>query len=151
LRTEPDATSYRGASDFLSTVKQANIPAHHTGQPLGAFLLTEQGCAFFVSANQMSHSYDIGNQVICQAAFTYADTGVVIDPTNVYFQFKTPARVITSYQYSVDPEVARLSEGVYTATVNVTQAGDWFYRWYSTGIGMAAGENRFNAKSSEFD
>lgn len=99
----------------------------------------------------MSNSYDIGDQVICQAVFTSASTGTVVDPTHVYFQIKDPSEHITSYEYGVDPEVAKLAAGQYTATVNVDEAGLWFYRWYSTGDGQAAGENRFDAKSSEFD
>lgn len=99
----------------------------------------------------MSHSYDIGDQVICQAVFTTAATGAAIDPTAVFFQFKTPSRVITTYQHGVGVEIQRLATGQYTVTINITEAGVWYYRWYSTGTGMAAGENVFNAKSSEFD
>jgi len=99
----------------------------------------------------MSHSYDVGDQVICQALFTSAATGAAVDPTDVYFQVKDPSGNITTYHYGVDPEVAKLAVGQYTATVNIDEAGIWYYRWYSTGIGMAAGENVFNVKSSEFD
>ena len=100
----------------------------------------------------MSHSYDIGDQVVCTAVFTNATTGAVVDPTAVYFQIKNPVTsAITTYQYGVDPEVLNPTTGTYTIAVNVTVHGIWFYRWYSTGTGMAAGEGRFDAKSSEFD
>ena len=100
----------------------------------------------------MSHSYDIGDQVVCTAVFTNATTGAAVDPTAVYFQIKKPVTsAITTYQYGVDPEVLNPTTGTYTIAVNVTVHGIWFYRWYSTGTGMAAGEGRFDAKSSEFD
>lgn len=103
----------------------------------------------------MSNSYEVGEQVICQAIFTLVSTGAVTDPTNVFFQYKTPTGsgtgIITTWQYGVDPEVAKLSTGTYTATINITRAGEWYYRWYSTGTGMAATENVFNVVSSEFD
>lgn len=99
----------------------------------------------------MSNSYDIGEQVICQATFTLVSTGAVVDPTNVFFQYKMPNGTITSWQFGVDPQVANLSTGIYTATVNITAAGIWYYRWYSTGTGMTADEGVFNVVSSEFD
>lgn len=102
----------------------------------------------------MSHSYDIGQQVICQGVFTLVSTGALVDPTNVYFQYKTAEGTITTWQYIADPQVARLSAGTYTATVTITAAGltgPWYYRWYSTGTGMAADEGRFDVVSSEFD
>jgi len=99
----------------------------------------------------MSHSYDIGDQAILTAVFTIAATGAAIDPDAVYVQIKTPSGVITSYQYGVDIEVENPSVGTYTIDVEVTEHGIWYYRWYSTGTGMAAGEGRFDAKSSEFD
>lgn len=100
----------------------------------------------------MAHSYDIGDQVVCTAVFTDADSGAAIDPTAVYFQIKTPiTKTITSYQYGVDPEVENPSVGTYTIAIALTEHGIWYYRWYSTGTGMAAGENRFDVRDSEFD
>ena len=99
----------------------------------------------------MSHSYDIGDQAVLTAVFTNATSGAAIDPTAVYVQIKTPSDVITTYQYGVDPEVTNPSTGTYQISVSITEHGIWYYRWYSTGTGMAAGEGRFDAKSSEFD
>ena len=98
------------------------------------------------------HSYDVGDQVKCEAAFTNATTGAAVDPTNVYFQIKNPqTQAITTYTYGVDPEITNPSTGSYAISVNATIHGIWFYRWYSTGTGMAAGENSFSVKDSEFD
>ncbi len=103
----------------------------------------------------MSNSYEVGEQVICQGVFTLVSTGALVDPTNVFFQYMVPTGsatgTITTWQFGVDPEVAQLSTGVYTATINITRAGLWYYRWYTTGTGMAATENVFNVVSSEFD
>jgi len=101
----------------------------------------------------VANSYYVGNQVICQAVFTLVSTGALVDPTDVYFQVKVPEPpgTITTYHYGVDPEVARLSVGTYTSTINITDDGIWYQRWYSTGTGMAAAESRIDAKPSEFD
>ena len=99
------------------------------------------------------HSYDYGDQVVSTATFTTAATGAAVDPTNVYFSFKTPVpnSVITTYHFGVDPEITNTAVGVYSVTLNITEVGDWHYRWYSTGTGRAAAEGAFNVKSSEFD
>lgn len=100
----------------------------------------------------MSNSYDIGDQVVLTGVFTNATTGAAIDPTVVYVQTKSPiTQTITSYQYGVDPEVENPSVGTYTIAIAPTEHGIWYYRWYSTGTGMASGENRFDVKDSEFD
>ena len=99
----------------------------------------------------MAHSYYVGNQVICQAVFTLVSTGALVDPTDVYFQVKEPGGTITTYHFGVDPEIANPSVGTYTATINITDDGIWYQRWYSTGTGMAAAESRIDAKPSEFD
>lgn len=97
----------------------------------------------------------MGQQVICQGIFTLVSTGALVDPTTaVFFQYKTPAGAITTATRPFggpDGAVARLSIGRYTATVTITAAGIWYYRWYSTGTGMTAGENVFNVVGSEFD
>lgn len=101
----------------------------------------------------MSHSYDIGDQAVCTAVFTNATTGAAIDPDAVFFKVKTPiTHTITTYQYGVPPlEIENPSVGTYTISVDLTEHGIWYYRWYSTGTGMAAGENRFDVRDSEFD
>ena len=99
----------------------------------------------------MAHSYDIGDQVVCTAVFTNAATGALVDPTDVYFKIKTPLGVITAYHYGVGPEITNPSTGTYQIGVTITEHGIWYYRWYSTGTGMAAGENRFDVRNSEFD
>lgn len=98
----------------------------------------------------MSLSVDEGDVVICEATFTTAATGALIDPTDVYFQTKTSGGTIVTYHYGVDPEVQRISTGYYRASVGAASDGDWFVRWYSTGTGKAAKEIKFNVKASEF-
>ena len=75
-----------------------------------------------------------------------------MDPTDVYFQIKDPAGTITTYHYG-DPagDIARLSAGTYSSTINITDDGIWYQRRYSTGTGTAAAEGRIDALPSEFD
>ena len=98
------------------------------------------------------HSYDCGDQVITEATFTVAATGALIDPTNVYFQYRAPTHPVTlvTWQFGVDPEITNPSTGVYQVTLTVNASGTWNYRFYSTGTGTGAAEGAFNVKSSEF-
>jgi hypothetical protein len=98
------------------------------------------------------NSYDCGDQVIMQGTFTVAATGALIDPTNVFFQYKAPTLPVTivTWQFGVDPEVTNSSVGVYQVTLTVNTTGNWHYRFYSTGTGTGAAEGAFNVKSSEF-
>lgn len=74
---------------------------------------------------------------------TFADAaGTPLDPTAVLFQVKDPAGVTTLYTYG-SSAIVRLSAGVYYLDVNVSQAGTWAYRVYSTGNGQAAGDSYF--------
>ena len=58
--------------------------------------------------------------------------------------------IIIEYEYGVDVELVKSDTGVYYSYVSGTITGKWFYTYYSTGAGQAAGENDFDIKESEF-
>lgn len=99
----------------------------------------------------MSNAYDVGDLVRVTGRFTTA-AGALLDPTVVLCQVLTPAGVKTTYTYGVDPQVVKDSpgDGVYHLDISITAQGAWFYRWYSTGTGQAAGEEVFTALPSKF-
>jgi len=93
--------------------------------------------------------YDRGDLIRCSAAFTDADDNAQ-DPTAVYFKFKDPGGNITTYTYGSDAELVKDSTGNYHVDVNADEVGTWYYRFYSTGTGQAAGESEFDIQPSRF-
>jgi len=98
----------------------------------------------------MSNYYQIGDLVRCTGEFTNR-FGVYIDPTTVYAKWKTPNDVTTTYQYGVDAQVVRDSQGIYYFEINVTELGIYYYSFYSTGTGQAAEEAFFTVPVTNFN
>ena len=74
---------------------------------------------------------------------------VLIDPTTVRFKFKRPdTGAVTSYLYLTDAQVVRDSQGNYHVDVSADAAGEWPYRYESTGTGQAAQEGSFFADAT---
>ena len=97
----------------------------------------------------MANFYQVGDLVRCQGTYTDIN-GLPIDPSNVFFSFKDPDDVITTYQFGIDSQLVKTSTGVYYCDVSITSVGTWWYRHYSTGIGQAADETSFVIPYSEF-
>ena len=90
----------------------------------------------------MTTEYDIGDLARVTAAFTDGATGAAIDPTAVELTYKDPSGILTTLVYGVGA-ISKDSVGNYHADINVTLAGTWTYRWFSTGTGQAASEGLF--------
>lgn len=84
--------------------------------------------------------YDIGDLAKVSAAFTNA-AGAAIDPTVVKLTVKKPDGTLTTYTYGVGDTIVKDSTGNYHANIDLTLAGTWRYRWFSTGTGQAAEED----------
>jgi hypothetical protein len=93
--------------------------------------------------------YDVGDKVRCTGTFETA-AGTDVDPAAVLFAVRTPSGATTTYTYGTDAEVVKSATGIYYVDVNITEAGVWYYRFYSTGTGQAAGEESFEAKYTFF-
>jgi len=94
--------------------------------------------------------YDKGDLVRCSASFTDA-AGTAFDPANVFFALREPTGAKVTFQYGVDAELVRDSTGVYHIDINASAPGHWWYRFYSTGSGQAAGEGVFVVRRSMLD
>lgn len=93
--------------------------------------------------------HDVGDLVVLQGEYIDPDTGDPVDPTTVTIEVKTPDDAIDTKVYITDPEVVKVSTGVYTRDWSVTQEGHHWYRWSSTGIGQAAEEQSFLVKKQQ--
>jgi hypothetical protein len=95
------------------------------------------------------NQYDVGDLIRCTGIFTDLD-GDALDPTVVIFKFKDPSDNETTYTYGVDAELVKSTIGNYYVDVDADEAGDFWYRFHSTGTGQAAGEERFRIRTSQF-
>lgn len=98
----------------------------------------------------MPNVYDVGDCVELQGEFTDPDTHLPLDPTAVYLQIKTPSGTTTTYQYGVDSIITHNATGDYRAQISMTEAGEWYYRFYSTGAGQASGERSISVRQTHF-
>jgi hypothetical protein len=97
----------------------------------------------------MANHYFVGARPCCWATFTDAD-GTAQDPTAVYFKVTDPSGNTTTYTYGVDAQLVQSATGIYYVAVDADEAGIWWYRYYSTGTGQAAGEAFFRVEPSKF-
>jgi len=86
--------------------------------------------------------------VRCTGTFAAGCTNV--NPDAIMFKVKTPAGVVTTYTYGTDAALVRDSTGVYHVDVSVAEAGEYVYRFWSTGTGQAASEGQFVVKATLF-
>jgi hypothetical protein len=90
----------------------------------------------------MATTYQIGDLVVVKGRFT--------DPDEVYCKVKNPAGNITTYEYGVDSELVKDSDGVYSLNIDAITKGTWHYRFYSAGAGQAAAESHFKVENTNF-
>lgn len=76
----------------------------------------------------MPGTYTVGDLVLLTATFV-TSAGAPTDPTTVTFTIRAPDATITH------PAASKVSTGVYRASQDVEQPGQW--RWKATGTGSA--------------
>jgi hypothetical protein len=97
----------------------------------------------------MANEYGLGDLVRITGTFENA-AGVDIDPTSVFVKYKDPSGNETSLEFGVDAEVVQDATGIYHVDVDANEAGDWPYRFESTGTGQAGRETEFSIRVSKF-
>ena len=101
------------------------------------------------SARSAANVIQIGNTIQVQAEFTNAQSSYdPIDPDPVYLTVRQPYDTETTYQYTVDPGIERVSARVYTRDVHIDAAGVWFFRWWSDGTVVTSTELSLRAVST---
>jgi uncharacterized protein YfaS (alpha-2-macroglobulin family) len=80
---------------------------------------------------------------------TFRDlAGAAIDPGTVALKVAKPSGA-TTYTFALGT-VIKDSVGNYHVDVSITEAGQWSYRWESTGAGQAAEQGQFTVEPSGF-
>jgi hypothetical protein len=82
-------------------------------------------------------TYEMGQVVRATGTFKNA-AGDIFDPSVVKFRVRTPAAVVTEYIYGQNADLVKDSTGIYHFDVVLGAAGQWKYRWISTGTGATA-------------
>jgi len=95
----------------------------------------------------MANTYDIGDGVRVSIAFTVDD--VATDPTTVTLKIKDPTPTTTTYTYAL-ATVTKGSTGNYYKDITIDASGTWYYRWTGTGTVVAATEDYFEVRLSQF-
>lgn len=92
-------------------------------------------------------SYIIGAVARIKAQFSV--DGVLTDPTTIALAVKSgTSGTITNYAYPAT--ITKLAIGIYQAQVPVTEVGQWFYRWTSTGAAAGAAQSWFQVDPNTF-
>ena len=86
--------------------------------------------------------YDKGDLAKLVGRFTDVDE-VATDPAVIHFTLTDPDGNATSYLYGTDAQLIKESTGVYYVLWDCQTVGTYNYRFYSTGAGQTAGEERF--------
>lgn len=76
--------------------------------------------------------YDIGDAIELKGTFKDADEAVA-DPTAVFFKMLEPDGTATSYTYGADPELEKVSDGVFRVVWSAAKAGKHRWRLWGTG------------------
>lgn len=92
--------------------------------------------------NDAAGPFDIGDVVRLSLALTVS--GVATDPSVVSLVVLAPTGTSTTYTI---PPIVRDSTGAYHYDLAVSAAGQWFYRWTSTGTAAASEESSFLVRS----
>ena len=91
----------------------------------------------------MVETYDIGDRITVTGTFTNK-AGALADPTTIVFKYRVRGGE------AVTGTASKASTGVYTADVDLTEAGQWYFRFTGTGAVVAAGELRCEVRGSYF-
>lgn len=86
----------------------------------------------------------------CEAAFLNS-AGAAADPATVKFAYQAAAiGVTTTLTYGVDAALVKKSTGVFYVDMDTGEsAGEYDWRWFTTGTGQAAQQGTFYARSTE--
>ena len=87
--------------------------------------------------------YDIGDLVRITGTWTRRSDGSAVDPTAVFCAYKDPSDNLSTLEYGVDAALQKDGTGIYYVDISADESGTWYYRFYSTGTGQAAGEQTF--------
>ena len=97
----------------------------------------------------MVNIWYLGDLPKVTAIFT-DDTGVLVDPTTITAKVKKPDKTVTTLVFGVDAALVRDGVGIYHIYIDLTQSGNWFYRFSGTGVRQVAREGTIFVEPTNF-
>lgn len=101
----------------------------------------------------MSATFDVSDVARLRVKFfRKLDSGaeLLTDPSAITCRVKDPLNVIVLYTFGVDPELERITVGVFKLEIPVPIVGVWEFRWKGTGAVAVADEQKFTVEASTF-
>lgn len=96
-------------------------------------------------------AYDKGDQAHFHNEFRDPHTGQLVDPQVVRFKYDPPgAAAAVTLVFGVDGALTKTSTGKYQAAVSLDVAGEWSFRWETTGTYQGAEEFTRTVNASAF-
>jgi hypothetical protein len=93
------------------------------------------------------HIYELGALVPVAVLFTDPVAGGPVNPSTVHLSVRSPSGVVTEYVFGLGRAITNPSVGVFELNIDADEPGRWwYYRWWSTGAGKAAVEERFEVR-----
>lgn len=81
--------------------------------------------------------YGTGEIVRARVTYTDPDTGLVTDPIAVSVVVRQPNGTKTTYVYGVDPELTKVSIGLYQILITLSEDGTYKWKWTGTAASKA--------------
>lgn len=82
----------------------------------------------------------VGDLVRLSASFSVS--GSAVDPATVTLTVMDPSGNSDEYTYAAS-QITKVTTGSYRKDISADEAGDWHYRWESTGTGQASELGQF--------
>ena len=79
-----------------------------------------------------------GETIRARATYTDPDTGTLIDPATVSVAIRAPSGGITTYVYQTDPELSKVSLGVFQVSIPLSEVGTYKWKWTGTATNKSA-------------
>ena len=98
-----------------------------------------------------TNAYPYGSRINMKVTWRNPLNNALIDPTGVLAKIVGPTGgAVTIYTYGADPEIVKVSAGVFQTYCDCFATGDWTYRFEASGSHVGAGERQFNIRDSIF-
>jgi hypothetical protein len=96
-------------------------------------------------------AFPYGSKLNLTATFQNSQTKAIINPNNVRVRIVGPRGApYYAYVFGIDPEIVKVSEGVFRATVVCNKEGPWNYRFECWGTYVGGQDRAFAIRDSVF-
>ena len=96
-------------------------------------------------------AYSYGSRINMKVTWRNPLNNAIVDPTGVLAKIVGPTGgVVITYVYGADPEIIKVSAGVFRTYCDCSAKGDWTYRFEASGSYVGADERQFNIRDSRF-